>query len=94
MVVGVPLSGGGLVKIGWGIGHRILTFWAEVQTFHMEDPAPEGNLLKDDAKAVYVTSLGATGRRGSHSQELRGGPQFFCGPEVRSQRRRGPKAKG
>lgn len=59
----------------------------------MEDPTPEGNFLKDDTKAVHITGLGATGRRRSHPQEFRCSPQFFCGSEVRSHRRRAPKLR-
>lgn len=71
-----------------------LTFGTEVQTFHVEGAAPQGNLLKDDPKAVHITRLGTPGRGRGHSQELRGCPQLFWGSEVRSHRVKGPKAKG
>ncbi|KAL0591134.1 High mobility group protein B1 [Plecturocebus cupreus] len=36
----------------------------------MEDPIPQGNLLKDDPKAVYITSLGAAHRGGTESHSV------------------------
>lgn len=56
LLLGVPLS-----KAGCGRKHNPLTFGAEVQTLHVEDPTPQGNLLKDDTKAVDVAGLGAPG---------------------------------
>lgn len=40
----------------------------------MEDTTPQGNLLKDDPKAVHIASLGALGRGRGHSQQFRGCP--------------------
>lgn len=61
---GVPHPGAGLrCSCGRARGlHGPLTFGAKVQTLHMEDATPQGNLLKDDSKAVHVTCLGAPGR--------------------------------
>lgn len=66
----VPVLGAG---VSWDCCGRArglrdpLTFGAEVQAFHVEDAAPQGNLLKDNPKAVHVTSLGAPGGGRGHS---------------------------
>lgn len=65
---GPPLWGWGFIEGGgtWGKPGP-LTFRTEVQTFHVEDTAPQGNLLEDNPKAVHVPSLGAPRRRCGHS---------------------------